>query len=95
MTQETKDKIKAIKQATKDKKAETVSMPVMDKKYNLRITGKEINTWDFITPMRKSLRKHGQYILLHKLETIILRSKDVAEAKEILSQYFIFVIKEK
>lgn len=71
------------------------SMPVMDKKFKLNITGKEKNTWDYITPMRKSLRKHGQYVLLHKLELMVLRSKDLVEAKEILQQYFIFTIKEK
>lgn len=93
MSQATKDKIKA----TKDKKKADaiVPMSVMDKKYKLYITDKEKNTWDYITPMRKSLRKHGQYVLLHKLELMVLRSKDLVEAKEILQQYFIFTIKEK
>lgn len=77
------------------KKVESAPMPVMDKKYKLYITGNEEKQYDFITPMRKSLRKNGQFLLLHKLELMVLRSKDLAEAKEILRQYFIFTIKEK
>jgi len=93
MSQEKKDKIKATREK---KKAEAiVSIPVMDKKYKLIITGKEKEPWHYLKKMRSSLRKQGQYVLLHRLESMVLRCSNLDEAKEILTQYFNFIIKEK
>ena len=78
----------------KDKKIE-VALTANIKKYKLFVTGKESEGWHYIKALRKSLRKHGQYLLLRRLELVLARAENIARAKEILEQHFVLTMKKK
>jgi len=70
-------------------------MPVIDKKYKLLITGKEKCGIDFLKPVRKLLRKNGQYFLLGKIERILVIAQTLQASMEILERYFTIRVREK